>query len=98
MTIPETVPRPVTIPREAPEVDRCTPTRTATLTRKHDDNTPIGATAAGNTGDECCHWYKSTTLTFCGITHPPVTVFHQETPCPNGNEPCQYCIEIYNGS
>lgn len=94
-TIP--APSPATAPEREHEDDRCVPDRSEMLRQRLEENKhPIGATAQWP-GDDLCHWYRSTTQTLCGIVHEPVSSFHKQPPCPNGNEPCQHCVSVHDG-
>jgi|tagenome__1003787_1003787.scaffolds.fasta_scaffold20918140_2 hypothetical protein len=88
-------PKPATLPETLPERERCPcQEKEALLQRLEENKNPMGA-SAGWPGDDLCHWYRSSTQTICGIVHEPLTGFHQEAPCPNGNPPCQHCIDIH---
>jgi hypothetical protein len=72
--------------------------RTTPWSQTKDREQPQMATAAGPTGDDCCHWYVNPGRTLCGISHPRLKpdMFHRQAPCPNGNQPCPECVSEFN--
>jgi len=56
---------------------------------------------ASNHGDRhgYCHWFITRNHTICGQYRDPALTkdqLHIEAPCPNGNPPCDRCVEIFN--
>ena len=95
---PEIAP-PVTPPKEKPAPG---PVRvTVTICRPEGEiDEEHTVKYASNHGDRngYCHWFITRNHTICGQFRDPALTkdqLHTERPCPNGNPPCERCVEIY---